>query len=159
MRRLGRRRPGPGRARLGVCAVLVAVGGGVTACGSGHATPAAKLEGWAKGAGFADLDSALTADFSALRAGFSSGDLRALKTACAGFAIDAGGIYDVLPTPDATLTAQLNTALTDFGSEAVRCNDLTSTAPAATASLRRAIARDEAIYDRARRTIDAAGGS
>jgi hypothetical protein len=143
-----------------VVAVVAVAGGGflAAACSSTPSTPAAELAQWSNGGGFPSLDQAVQADFSSLRAGFSSGDLRALKTACAGFSIDAGSIYDTLPAPKSSpkVTSELASSIGGFGRLGDQCSALKVDTARSVAGLRKELSENEAIYDRARAVIDAA---
>lgn len=139
-------------------AVVAAVGIGSASCGGKPASISSQIEQWSAGAGFPALDQALVADFPALDAGMRGPNLKALKTACAGFAIDAGNIYNTLVTPSVSLTALLNTALTGFANDAQRCSALGSDTPRSSARLQSSLKSHEAEYARAERIIAAAGG-
>jgi hypothetical protein len=140
--------------------VLLAGGGlGLASCGGGKpASMASQIKGWSVGAGFAELDQSLVADFPAVRAGVAGGDLKALKTACAGLTIDAGNIYDTLVTPDPSLTNALARSLTGLAGAGSTCNRLTVDTTASTGGLRRMLAVNETLYSKARSVILAAGG-
>jgi hypothetical protein len=131
---------------------------GIASCGGKPQSVAAQVRQWSAGAGFPDLDDALTADFPAVAAGLASGDLKALKTACAGLGIDESNVYDTLVTPSRALTNLLNTALDGLGDDASRCNALTADTPGSVAALRRSLRAHEAEYLRARTIIVDDGG-
>jgi hypothetical protein len=114
---------------------------------------AAQIRQWSAGAGFPDLDQALEADFPEMRAGLASGNVKALKTACAGMSIDAGNIYNTLLTPDHALNDALARALSGLANVGQRCSTLRSVAPSAARSLAAALAADEALYNKERAVI------
>ena len=128
---------------------------GVTACGA-PLSVSAQIRQWSAGAGYPDLDQALEADFPEVRAGITSGNLKGLKTACAGMSIDAGNIYNTLVTPDHALTNALARALSGLAKVGQQCNDLRSGTAAATAALARELSADQALYDKERAVIVAA---
>jgi hypothetical protein len=131
---------------------------GLVSCGGPPASMSAQIKQWSIGAGFADLDRVLEADFPEVNAGIKSGNLKALKTACAGLAIDAGSIYNTLLTPDHALNTALASALSGLANAGNICNALQSDAPSATTSLRHILAGNEALYAKERRIIIAADG-
>ncbi len=54
-------------------------------------------------------------------------NLKQLETVCGGFAEDSGTAYTILPSPDQTLTDDLNTADIDFVSASTTCGSYSLT--------------------------------
>ena len=52
--------------------------------------------------------------------------LPALKTECGSFGVDVAALYDQLPTPDQTITAELHSSLDDFETASRDCSDSSS---------------------------------
>lgn len=146
------------RARGRILALTIACSGVVLgSCGEGKpASISSQIRQWSNDAGFPDLDGALIADFPAVRAGIDAGNLKALKTACAGLSVDAASIYDTLVTPDHALTEALDRALTGLGNAGNTCTALGSATKRATATLRRQLETNEALYRNARSIVLAA---
>jgi hypothetical protein len=96
------------RSRLVAAAGVVGVALAVSACGSGHPTAAARLRAWESGASYASDQGYISSDIREIAAGIRSGPLDALHTACDGLGVDAANAYGELPTPDQTLTDDLN---------------------------------------------------
>jgi hypothetical protein len=145
-----------GRA-LVLALVIVCSGVGLAACGGGEpASTSSQIRRWSTQWGFPALDRTLLADFPAVRAGIESGNLKALKTACAGLTIDAGKLYSTLVTPDRALTEALARALTGLADTGSTCSALRSVTKDSTAPLRRKLAANEARYRNARKVVLAA---
>jgi hypothetical protein len=136
---------------------LFATAAALSSCG-GPASLSSQIQAWSSEEGYPALDQALVADFPEVAAGLKSGQLKALKTACAGLQIDAGSVYSILVTPDRTLTNQMAASLTGLSNDAARCAALASDAPVATEALRRSLSSHEAAYDAARAFIAAHAG-
>jgi hypothetical protein len=68
---------------------------------------------WASATGAGANDYQLVSDAQHLRAGIRLHELRAVRTACEAFSADASTADGELPTPDHTLTDELNTAYED----------------------------------------------
>ncbi|HWD23866.1 MAG TPA: hypothetical protein VG368_00215 [Acidimicrobiales bacterium] len=147
--------------RAGLVTLVIACFGlGLASCGgSKPASISSQIRQWSLNAGFPGLDSALVADFPAVRAGIDAGNLKALKTACAGLSIDAGSIYDTLVTPDHALSEALARALTGIADVGNTCTALRSVTKATTATLRRTLATNEALYRKERAIVLAADGT
>ena len=135
-------------------AIACGVGGiGAASCGGKPPPMATQIASWANGGSFSDDDASLEADFPAIEAGFAGTNLRALKTACDGLGIDASTIYGNLPSPQPSLTNELNDALTGLEGDATACNALTSLTSDRANSLERSIVSHAAEYGRARKVI------
>jgi hypothetical protein len=96
------------RRRLVAAAAAVGVALAVSACGGGHPTPAARLRAWESGASYGSDQGYISSDIREIASGMRSGPLEALHTACDGLGVDAANAYGELPTPDQTLTDDLN---------------------------------------------------
>ncbi len=68
---------------------------------------------WASGSGAGANDYRLVSDAQHLRAGIRLHELQPVRTACEAFSADASTAYGELPTPDHTLTDELDTAYED----------------------------------------------
>ncbi|HTW99915.1 MAG TPA: hypothetical protein VMD59_14120 [Acidimicrobiales bacterium] len=104
----------PAAAGAGVAAAVVAgllLGG----CSSGSVAQ------WAKASSLGDNDAILVSDAAHLRTGTRLHELEGVKTACQALVEDASTADGQLPTPDETLTDELNNAYEDDYNAGVVC--------------------------------------
>ena len=117
------------RRRLFRAAVL-AVGAlalGVTAGCTGYSgTQAHQVTQWASQYSVISNDAIVIADVGAIRRSIKAARLLDVTSNCAGLVTDAGTAYANLPTPDNTLTNELNTAYQDFANAGGICATATS---------------------------------
>jgi hypothetical protein len=66
-------------------------------------------------------DQLVVKDIAAIRLSLKAGALKDVTSNCSGLVFDTGTAYGNLPTPDDTLTAELNTAYVAFASAGSRC--------------------------------------
>jgi hypothetical protein len=94
----------------------------VAGCGTGYSgTKANQVAQWASQYSVVSNDQLVVDDASAVKASVRAGKLKDVTSNCAGLAVDAGTAYGNLPTPDATLTDELNTAYEDFAGAGGQC--------------------------------------
>jgi hypothetical protein len=80
----------------------------VSACGASHATLAERLRAWESGSSYSSDQGYISSDIHEIATGIRNGPIGALHTACDGLGVDAANAYGELPTPDQTLTDDLN---------------------------------------------------
>lgn len=137
-------------------AVLVA--GLVLASCSGYSGGIAHQVGqWASGADVTTNDGYITTDVGEIANGVKLAKLTATHTACDGLASDAGTAYGELPTPDSSLTSELNTAYLDFTAAAEDCSAASSFTGDRFRDYRREEALAAAALDRAERRLRSLG--
>lgn len=117
MRRRLRRRP-----RRAALLVALACSGIAAGCGTGYSgTKANQVSQWAAQYTVVSNDQLVVKDISAIKASLGAGELKYVTSNCAGLEVDAGTAYGNLPTPDTTLTDELNTAYEDFATAGGSC--------------------------------------
>ena len=122
--RLGEPHPGV-KASAVLMALLASVV--VAGCGTGYSgTKANQVAQWASQYSVVSNDQLVVDDASAIKASVSAGKLKDVTSNCAGLAVDAGTAYGNLPTPEVTLTDELNTAYEDFAAAGGQCAAATS---------------------------------
>jgi len=91
-------------------------------CGTGYSgSKANQVSQWASQYSGISNDQLVVEDVDAISASLRARQLKDVTSNCAGLAVDAGTAYGNLPTPDTTLTAELNTAYEDFASAGGAC--------------------------------------
>jgi hypothetical protein len=95
----------------GVAFVLVVLLGG---CTSYSGTTANQVRQWAAQSDVTYNNSILVQDVDHLQRSIAARDLKKITTNCDGLAYDTGTAYGNLPTPDNTLTNELNDAYQRF---------------------------------------------
>jgi hypothetical protein len=142
------------RARAGARALAaVAIGAaglGLSACSGYSGSHAHRVEQWVSGSDLVANDATIRADVQDIARGIRAHKLLATHTACDGLGADAGTAYGELPTPDETLTSELNDAYLDFTRAAQYCSEARSFA-------RGGFDRYESELRRATSALDAAG--
>ena len=109
---------------LGEAAVLVTVLlalGSLAGCTSYTGSKANQVRQWASLSSVSANDALVTADIAAIKKSFSEGKLKYVTSNCSGLVFDTGTAYGNLPTPDNTLTNELNVAYQDFVSAGSAC--------------------------------------
>jgi hypothetical protein len=76
---------------------------------------------WAKAASLGSNDALLVSDVAHIRTGIRLRQLQQVRTACAAFSTDASAADGELPSPNRTLTGDLNTAYEDDYSAGEDC--------------------------------------
>jgi hypothetical protein len=115
----------------------VGVLGTFAGCTSYTGTPAHQVSEWASIADVASNDQLVLQDIAAVRLSVKENKLKYLTSNCSGLVFDAGTAYGNLPSPDNTLTNELNVAYEDFvsaGSSCAAARDLHSQRVAAALS-------------------------
>lgn len=112
-----------GRFVLGLLLGLLALA--ATACAGAADTPAG-LAAWASGASYGTNTSLLRTDVREISSGIALGELVPTRTACDGLGTDAANAIGELPTPDSTLTNELNAAYSDLVNAAQDCSEASS---------------------------------
>ncbi len=116
--RAGLRRP------LDEAAVLVAVLLAVVAlagCTSYTGSKANQVRQWASIALVSSNDNLVVLDIAAIKRSVRAKKLKDVTSNCSGLVFDTGTAYGNLPTPDNTLTNELNVAYLDFASAGSSC--------------------------------------
>jgi len=90
-------------------------------CTGYSGTKANQVSQWASQYAVIANDQLVVNDVVAIRASVRAAQLKDVTSNCAGLAVDTGTAYGNLPTPDTTLTAELNVAYEGFASAAGDC--------------------------------------
>lgn len=130
---------------------------GVAGCSNYSGDLAQRIGQWAVGASYDADNSQILSDLGNLAAGYSERQLLPLRTACEAFGVDVDALYGNLPTPDETLTNELNDALTTFGAASLKCYDSASFSSPSFRSYLAELARGKALYARARQRLASFG--
>jgi hypothetical protein len=149
-------------ARLAAATVAAAAAGLLLAACSGGT-----VAQWAASSSLGANDALLVSDTGHLRAGIRLHELQEVRTACEAFSADASTADGELPTPDHSLTDELNTAYEDDYRAGEDCYAATSFASAAFRRFERLLAAGSAELATAERLAeklapganDATGGS
>jgi hypothetical protein len=112
---------------------------------------------WASQYSVISNDSTVIADVSAIRRSLKAGRLKDVTSNCAGLVDDAGTAYGNLPTPDNTLTNELNTAYQDFANAGGNCATLKALHGAKLSAALRTISAGVAALARARQQLASDG--
>ncbi len=152
--RLGRRRPLAGTA---VLVALLGACGSLAGCVSSPTSLAQQVSAWASSATVSANDSFVVQDVAAIRRSAKRGLLKDFTSNCAGLVYDSGTAYGNLPTPDDTLTNELNVAYEDFADGGNTCAAAHSLHSRAVAGAMRKIAAGVVALDRAKRRLAADG--
>ena len=99
----------------------VSASAALAGCTSYTGSPAHQVVEWASTADVASNDQLVVQDVAAIRRSVKENKLKYLTSNCAGLVYDAGTAYGNLPTPDNTLTNELNVAYEDFVSAGSSC--------------------------------------
>ncbi len=116
----------------------------------GHSQQVAQ---WVSGSQLSANDGYVVADLRDIEDGISAGNLAATHTACDGLATDAATAYGELPTPDALLTADLDTAYLAYIRAAEDCSSAGSFSSPGFHRYRGAVANGTRALDAARRRL------
>ncbi len=144
------------RSRLfGALGLCLALGGSLAACSNMSGSTAQQVREWSNGAGFPSANAQLNTDLAELAAGQRLGNLKELRTACAGFGVDAATLQGELPTPVTTITDELNDALSDYYDASTDCYQASSFHSAPFLSYERVLANGKRLYDQARKLLAA----
>jgi hypothetical protein len=144
------------RARAGALALaaLALAAGALAGCATSYAGDSPKqVQQWAAAAPY-DADNAqIQSDLGDLANGLAEHQLQPLKTACEAFSIDVDTLYTTLPTPDTTVTDELNAALSTWGRAAEDCYGAPSFSSARFAKYRAELKSARAEYAKAQRRL------
>jgi hypothetical protein len=141
-------------------AVLLSMTGAcglLAGCVSGPTSLAQQVSQWASGATVSANDGFVVQDVAAIRRSAKRGLLKDFTSNCAGLVYDSGTAYGNLPTPDNTLTNELNVAYEDFAAGGNACAAVHSLHSLAVARAMRKIAEGVVALDRATRRLAADG--
>jgi len=134
-------------------AALVALAG----CTSYTGSKAHQVSEWASIATVVSNDQLVVQDIAAIRRSVQVNALKDVTSNCAGLVFDSGTAYGNLPTPDNTLTNELNVAYVDFTSGGSSCAAVSSIHSAKFAAALRTIAAGMTALDKATRLLAADG--
>ncbi|MGO9962230.1 MAG: hypothetical protein ACLPUG_02235 [Acidimicrobiales bacterium] len=112
------------RRTLGGAAALVTVLlalGLLAGCTGYTGSKANQVRQWASTTSVSANDGLVTQDVTAIRESMMAGRLKDVTSNCAGLVFDTGTAYGNLPTPDNTLTNELNVAYQDFANAGSSC--------------------------------------
>jgi len=151
---LGRR---PLLAEMAVLLAVTGACGSLAGCVSSPTSLAEQVSEWASSATVSANDSFVVQDISAIRRSERRGLLKDFTSNCAGLVYDSGTAYGNLPTPDNTLTNELNVAYEDFAAGGGTCAAAHSLHSGAVARAMRKIAEGVVALDRAKRRLAADG--
>jgi hypothetical protein len=109
----------PGEAAA-LVTVLLAIGA-LAGCTSYTGSKANQVREWASIASVSANDDLVRQDITAIKSSLEAGRLKDVTSNCSGLVFDTGTAYGNLPTPDNTLTNELNVAYQDFASAGSSC--------------------------------------
>jgi hypothetical protein len=95
--------------------------GAAAGCTGYSGTLGHQVSQWASQYTVISNDLTVVADIDAIKRSLAAGRLKDVTSNCAGLVDDAGTAYGNLPTPDNTLTNELNIAYEDFASAGSSC--------------------------------------
>ena len=105
------------------------------------------MQSWAMQQNFVSSDALIKSDLVGIDAGIRLRDLSGLRTDCVGFSADIDQVYATLPTPDSTVTSELNIAFTKYwGPGTQMCYGADSFLSAKMATFERYLRLGRAIY-------------
>ncbi len=115
---------GSRRPAVEVTLLLMALtaGGALAGCTSYTGSKAHQVSEWASIAMVSSNDELVVQDISAIRRSIKASLIKDVTSNCSGLVIDSGTAYGNLPTPDNTLTNELNVAYEDFASAGSTCS-------------------------------------
>jgi len=148
------------RRQLAEMAVLFAVlgaCGSLAGCMSGPTSLAQQVSAWASSATVSANDGFVVQDIAAIRRSAKRGLLKDFTSNCAGLVYDSGTAYGNLPTPDNTLTDELNVAYEDFAAGGNSCAEAGGLHSRAVAGAMHKIAEGVVALERATRRLAADG--
>jgi outer membrane murein-binding lipoprotein Lpp len=118
--RLGRHRS---RGPAGAIVLAAVILGG---CSPYSGTTAQKVQQWASQNSFVANHDQIVADITLVHKAVAAGSAKVVRTICGGLASDVGTAYVTLPTPDQTLTNDLNDADTTVVNASTSCSGVRS---------------------------------
>ncbi len=140
-----------------VLAALLLALGALAGCTSYTGTRANQVREWASIALVASNDKLIVQDITAVKASLRARQLKDVTSNCSGLVFDTGTAYGNLPTPDITLTNELNVAYEDFASAGSSCAAAASLHSSRIAGALATIALGAVSLDRATRLLAADG--
>ncbi len=140
------------RGHLLVMLSLVAIVAG--GCGGAPASMRTRVLSWANAQSYGAIEQNLNADLVDLHNGIKDHALTQLHTACEGFKYDLGSAYQILPAPDATVTNDLNVAISQYlAPGATLCTGATSITSRSYLTFLHDLALGTAVYNAAGRIL------
>lgn len=109
--------------RVLILTCCVALSVALASCSSVSGTPSQKVSQWTTEVSLSSVDAQINTDLSFLKSADRSKNLRDIQTDCEGFPGDVEQLYETLPSPDTTLTNELNNATQSWFSAAHYCAD------------------------------------
>ncbi len=131
--------------------------GATAGCTGYSGTQAHQVSQWASQYTVVSNDQTVLSDISAIKRSLRAGRLKDVTSNCAGLVTDAGTAYGNLPTPDGTLTDELNTAYEDFANAGSSCAEAGSLRSEKITAALREIAVGLVSLDEATRRLEADG--
>jgi hypothetical protein len=104
---------------------------------------------WAANANYDADAEQISEDVTVLQGDVKARQLPALKTECGSFGVDIDALYDQLPTPDQTITAELHSSLAAFETASRDCSDSSSLASAKLKTYEGLMSSADKTYERA----------
>jgi len=147
------------RHRSRAALVLTALGalGGLSGCASYTGSHAHQVSEWASTASVVANDQLVTQDIAAIRLSVQKDLIKDVTSNCSGLVFDAGTGYGNLPTPDNTLTNELNVAYEDFANAGSSCAAARSVHSHVVVSALRTIETGVVALDKAARRLASDG--
>ncbi|HUY06327.1 MAG TPA: hypothetical protein VMU99_03590 [Acidimicrobiales bacterium] len=146
------------RTTLGSAPIAIAIALTFGSCSSPPVSMRTKMQSWATQQNFVSDDASIRSDLVGIDAGIRLRDLAGLRTDCVGLSADADQIYSTLPSPDVTVTNELNVAFTKYwGPGAQLCYGARSFSSAKMATFERYLVLGRAIYAKAESRIASYG--
>jgi hypothetical protein len=114
---------GPRRTLGGAVALVTVllVLGLLAGCTGYTGSKANQVRQWASTTSVSANDGLVRQDIAAIKASLRAGQLKDVTSNCSGLVFDTGTAYGNLPTPDNTLTNELNVAYQDFANAGSSC--------------------------------------
>ncbi|MGA3353172.1 MAG: hypothetical protein ABSD85_08320 [Acidimicrobiales bacterium] len=136
---------------------LVLTSTAAAGCTGYSGTVANQVGQWASQYTVISNDRTVVSDIDAIKLSLRAGRLKDLTSNCAGLVDDAGTAYGNLPTPDNTLTNELNTAYEDFANAGSSCASASSIDSTKITTALATISKGLVALARATRRLDADG--
>ena len=112
-------------------------------------TLAGKLQVWAANANYSADAEQISLDLTGLQNDLKGRQFPALRTECGGFGVDVQALYDQLPTPDQTISDELGSSLSSYGTASEDCSDSSSFTSAKFQAYERLMTSSGKTYQRA----------
>jgi hypothetical protein len=128
-----------------------------SACSGLSGSHRAQVGEWANAAGYDGANAQIQSDLSYLTAAVRARNVKDFQTDCEGFSGDVEVLYETLPTPDVTLTNELDDAFEDWFNAAADCNDATSLSSSAYRDATSELKKGQEQYSRAKARLASFG--